>query len=498
MTRVIVEQSIDHPPECGHSFDQSIDQGGSMNTSISTDKQPFSLLTCLYGDAEMSETLSAERLVEFWLKTEQALARAQAQAGVISPEHASAISALTVGQLDISALWDGAQNVGYPILGLVRQMSALLPEGANGRVHFAATTQDIMDTGTVLQVSAAADLLLKRVQTVGNLLAAHTREHRSTVMAGRTHGQQAVPTTFGAHLAPLLAEFTRAISRLESARHGVAKLSLYGAGGTSAAAGESSRKVRALMAEELSLAADDVPWHTSRDSLIVLGQVASLLASACARLARNVIDLSRTEIAEIQEAAGLHRGASSTMPQKANPILAEGIIGMSAVVAPLVSSLARASEIPQERAAGEWQIEWHVLPQVLLLSSSCLTASAELLDGLRVDSVRMRENLNQDGGLIMAEAYMFQLAGALGRETAHDIVYAAARDVRDQGGTLGDAVAAELSRQGHAGSAVSPIDPSDYLGEAANIADMAVRQWKEKDLSGFEAESASFEVKELV
>lgn len=469
-----------------------------MNFMPSADRQPFSLLTCLYGDVEMSETLSADYLVHCWLITEQALARAQATVGVITADDASAISGLSVDQLDLGSLWDGARNVGYPILGLVRQMSALLPDGPNGRVHFAATTQDIMDTGTVLQMVAATDLLMKRMESVGDLLSGHTRAQRSTVMAGRTHGQQAVPTTFGAHLAPLLAEFARSAARLQTVRDEVAKLSLYGAGGTSAAAGDSSRRVRTAMAAELSLTAVVVPWHTSRDSLISLGQTASLITGACARLARNVVDLSRTEIGEIQEADGLHRGASSTMPQKANPILAEGIIGMSAVVGPLVAALSRAAEVPQERAAGEWQIEWHVLPQVLLLTSSCLTAAAELLEGLRVDAERMRENLNQDGGLIMAEAYMFQLAGSLGRETAHDIVYASARAVREQGGSLGDAIAAQLSLQGHASSTVTPIDASDYLGEAESIAIAAVRQWDDRNRHTAGADAAPFELKELV
>jgi 3-carboxy-cis,cis-muconate cycloisomerase len=469
-----------------------------MNSQFVSDRQPFSLLTCLYGDVEMTELLSAEKLVEYWMVTEQALAAAQASVGVISSDDALAISSLKVDQLDLPALFDGARNVGYPILGLVRQMAALLPDGPNGRVHYAATTQDIMDTGTVLQMAAALDLLIERMESAGDLLAGHAQAHRSTVMAGRTHGQQAVPTTFGAQLAPLLAEFARTTERLAATRREAAKLSLYGAGGTSAAAGSTSGRVRAAMADRLGLAADNVPWHTSRDSLITIGHVASLVTGACARLARNVIDLSRTEIGEIHEADGLHRGASSTMPQKANPILAEGIIGMSAIAGPLVAALSRAAEVPQERAAGEWQIEWHVLPQVLQLASSCLTATIELLEGLRVDSDRMRENLGQDGGLIMAEAYMFQLAGSLGRETAHDIVYASARSVREQGGSLENAIITQLSLHGHAASTVAAIDGAGYIGEAERIVDSAVQQWDKRQRHTAPAAVTPLEVKEPV
>jgi 3-carboxy-cis,cis-muconate cycloisomerase len=457
-----------------------------------SDRQPFSLLTCLYGDAEMAALLSGERLVAHYLATEQALARAQAAAGVLDPADAEAIGSLEASQLDLDALWHGARNVGYPILGLVRQMAALLPEGPNGRVHFAATTQDIMDTGTILQTVEALDLLTRRLTDVGDRLAEHVQAHRSTVMPGRTHGQHAVPTTFGAHLAPLLAELARHLQRLAAARDAVATLSLFGAGGTSAAGGPSATQVRQAVARDLGLHAVEVPWHTSRDNLIQAAHTAALVSSACARLARNMVDLSRTEIGEIHEAEGLHRGASSTMPQKANPILAEGIIGMSAVVGPLTAALSRAAEVPQERAAGEWQVEWHVLPQVLQLTSSSLLAASELLAGLRVDPARMRDNLALDGGLIMAEAYMFQLAPELGREKAHDLVYAAARQVRAGGTTLAEAVAQELTREGQDTAQVQALDAGDYLGQAEHLSAVALQQWQERRAADSAGERAAY------
>ena len=186
---------------------------------------------------------------------------------------------------------------------------------------------------------------------------------------------------------------TRAYRRLEVTGADVAVLSLFGAGGTSAALGPQARDVRAHMADTLQLKPTDVPWHTSRDNLVAVAQACTLVGGVCARLARNVIDLSRTEIAELHEVGGTHRGASSTMPQKANPILSEGVIGLTSTIGPMVSALSRALEVPQERAAGEWQIEWHVLPQVLQLTASALSATSELLAGLRVEADTMRRNL---------------------------------------------------------------------------------------------------------
>lgn len=441
---------------------------------------PFNLLLQLYPAPEMAALVTPESVVGGWVAFEHALADAQAKEGVITDADAVAICSVGIDTIDLDALWSAARNVGYPILPLVRQIAAQLPEGPDGRVHYGATTQDVMDTGQALMLRDACDVLQARLDSVGDRLAAHVEAEADTVMPGRTHGQQAVPTTFGAHLAPTLAEITRTRARLAYAREDAAVLSLFGAGGTSAALGPRAAEVRRAMADRLGLRAVDVPWHTARDRVVAVAQVCVLLVGSCARLARNVIDLSRSEIGELHEAAGNHRGASSTMPQKANPILAEGIIGMSAVVGPFVAALGRALEVPQERAAGEWQIEWHVLPQVLQLTASTLTATDELLEGLRVDRDAMRANLSTDGGLIMAEAAMISLADQLGRERAHDVVYAAAQDVRAHGVDLRAAVRARLDAEG-LGKDVQVPHPDDYLGQARLVCTAAVAGWSGRE-----------------
>ena len=447
-----------------------------MNTATS----PFSLLLELYPAPKMSRVLGQDNLVRAWVAFEHALANSQAQAAILSGEDARSINAITAESIDHAALWDSAKNVGYPILPLVRQISAQLPDGPNGRVHYGATTQDVMDTGQSLQLRDACDVLTELVTSVGTHLASLVAAQSATVMPGRTHGQQAVPTTFGAHLAPLLGEIARSLPRLTEARNSAATLSLYGAGGTSAALGPKAHELRAHMAEELGLNADDVSWHTARDRVVVVAQVCMLLAGTCARLARNVIDLSRTEIGEVSEASGEHRGASSTMPQKANPISAEGIIGMSAMIGPLVASLSRIMEMPQERSAGEWQIEWHVIPQILQLTASTLVATDDLLSGLQINEEAMSDNLNADGGLIMSEAAMIALAGSLGRETAHDIVYQAALEVRSSDTDLTTAIENILREKGLSNHAAVP-QASGYLGEAELMCKTAVSAWKNSE-----------------
>lgn len=440
---------------------------------------PFDLLGRLWGDDAMAAVWSERATVEAWLRVEAELARAQAAAGVLADSDAELIAgAATVEGLDTEALWAGARNVGYPILSLVRAVAARLPDGPNGRVHYGATTQDIMDSGFALQSVAAAGRLGELVRALGDALESLMTEHVHTVMPGRTHGQQAVPTTFGATLAPFVSELARHVGRVRSASKAMGVVSLFGAGGTSAAAGPTAAQVRRDLARRLDLAATDVPWHSARDGVAEFGAECAALAATCARLARNVIDLGRTEIGELVEAAGDHRGASSTMPQKANPILAEAIIGMSATAGASVSALYRAMEVPQERAAGEWQIEWHVVPQVSWLAAGCLSAAVELVGGLRVNPETMLANLHADGGLIMSEAYMFGLAPQLGREVAHDIVYAAARQVRAKGGTLPEALAEQLSGRGLDPDLVRrPMDPADYLGDPEATCQAARTDW---------------------
>jgi 3-carboxy-cis,cis-muconate cycloisomerase len=422
--------------------------------------QAFRLLSALYHDEPMLEIWSPEATVADWLRVESELARAQAEAGLLTREDAEAIAAACRPELiDLDLLWEGARTVGYPILPLVRQIAGRLPPGPDGRVHYGATTQDIMDTGLALQLVRSCDRLVELALELGDALAALTESGAGLVVAARTHAQQAVPTTFGAKTAVFLGEVTREVAELRRLRPVVGVVSLFGAGGTNAAMGEEAARVRAGLARRLDLADTEVPWHVARDRIARYGQACSLLAATCVRFAREVVDLSRTEVGEVAEQDGHHRGASSTMPQKANPISSEAVIGYGVAASGAAGLLARAMEAGHERSSGEWQIEWLAVPQVAEYTAAAVALTAGTAESLRVFPERMRANLRLDGGLLMSEALMMRLAPALGRERAHDLVYA--RDLPD-----------DLREE------IGPLDPSGYLGEAAAVASAAVREWK--------------------
>jgi 3-carboxy-cis,cis-muconate cycloisomerase len=333
-----------------------------------------------------------------------------------------------------------------------------------------------MDTGISLQLAQASERLSVLTADLGDALARQIEVHADTVMAGRTHGQQAVPTTFGAKLATYLRQCQRLRADVAELRATCCPVSLYGAAGTSASFGPNVDRVRTDMARQLGLGVADGPWHVARDGLARFAAICARAAAICARLAREVVDLSRTEIGEVSESTGHHRGASSTMPQKANPIDSEAIVGLAANAVASASTVYRAMEAGHERSAGEWQIEWHALPQVAVTSAGCLAIAARVVRGLTVDPERMAANLELEQGRTLAEAYMFQLAPGLGREAAHDLVYEAALTSKAQRVQLREALQEIAGGTG----AIAEIGPADYTGRARDEALAALAAWRHR------------------
>ncbi|MCE2531589.1 MAG: adenylosuccinate lyase family protein [Acidimicrobiia bacterium] len=430
----------------------------------------------IFGEARFVEAFSVDRTTRAWLDVEVALARAQAEAGVIPESAAETIHAeLASVQIDHGQLQEGTRLVGYPILPLLQQLGRTHPDVA-AWLHFGATTQDIMDTALVLQLRDACRDIAHAGAELGDTLAALAEAHRATPMAGRTHGQQAVPISFGMKVAGWLEEIARSLVRLGEARAAVEVVQLYGAAGTSAAYGPLSTATRRRTAEILGLDCDDVPWHSVRDRLAQVAASLGVLAAATSRIALEVIDLARSEIAEVREGGGRLAGASSTMPQKANPVLSETIVGLSGMACALAAVPLRAMTGRHERSAGEWQMEWDSLPLLVAYTGSSLARCGDLVAGLRVDRARMAANLEIDGGLIMAEALMIRLAPLLGRQEAQDVVYDLSAAARDSGVPLAEAVRSFLADRGLEDQV--NLEPASYLGEAEAIVDAVVERWR--------------------
>jgi 3-carboxy-cis,cis-muconate cycloisomerase len=452
---------------------------GAGTSTHRFDRRPSLPLVEVFGDAELASLLDRDAYVRSWIRVERALAEAQSDAGILSPAQAAlVVGALENVSIDLEALDTMTRVVGYPILPFLEQLAATSEDAAR-YVHWGATTQDIMDTGLVLILRGCLGRIRELVTTAGNTIDRLAVEHRLTPMAARTHARPAVPTTFGAKLAVWLEEFRRHLDRLDALETRVYVVSLHGAGGTGAAFGERASEIRAGVAARLGLVSTEVPWHASRDVMAETGFVLAAMSATAGRIAREIVDLSRPEIGELSEAGGHHRGASSTMPQKANPISCETAFGFSSVATSGLAGLLDAMRVEHERSAGEWQIEWDTLPTLITAAGGSLLHIGEALSGLVVHPDRMRKNLDIDGGSIMAEAAMMTLADVLGRDQAHQLVYEAVRRARSAGSPLLEALQAALDEAGidRPAHLVARLDPDAYLGNAPAQVDAASARW---------------------
>src|SRR5438105_712400 len=348
----------------------------------------------MFGTAAMRAVFSDDNLLKCYVEAEVALAVAQGRLGVIPREAADAIAQLApTVVLDREALKHEAENVGYPILGLVRQLSANLGE-AGRYVHWGATTQDIMDTAVVLQVRDGLAVVERDLGAVALALQGLAVKHRDTAMAGRTHLQQALPITFGYKAAIWLSMVDRHLSRLKQLRERVLVAQLGGAAGTLASLGEAGLNVRKEYAAALDLAEPDITWHVARDGLVETVQLLGLITGSLGKVGFDIMLMMATELGEAFEPFAEHRGASSTMPQKRNPISSEILMANAKAARQQAGLMLDAMIQDFERATGPWHVEWMAVPDSFILTAGSLAQAKFMLEGLVVDEGRMRRNLD--------------------------------------------------------------------------------------------------------
>jgi 3-carboxy-cis,cis-muconate cycloisomerase len=426
------------------------------------------ILGVLYGSDAMRAVFDEAMYFQRMLDVEAALARAQARLGIIPAEAAAAITeAARYENLDPAELAASARNVGYPVVGLVAGLSRAAG-AAGGWTHWGATTQDIMDTATVLQARDGLALIRGSLLAMIAALARQADRHRATVMAGRTHLQQALPITFGLKCATWAQPLIAHVERLDQLRPRLERVSFGGAAGTLASLGEQGVAVMEALGAELGLGVPLAPWHICRDAFAEAMGLLGLICGSLAKLATDTILLAQTEVGEMAEPYVAGRGSSSTMPQKRNPIASEYVLAAARTVQALVPVMQGAMAADHERATGPWQAEMLALPQGFVLTHGALQHATAIAEGMVIDPARMRRNLDASGGLIVAEAVMMGLAPHLGRGEAHQVVkhacdLALAEAIPLAAALARDpAVAARLDR-----AAIERLtDPAGYLGSA--------------------------------
>jgi 3-carboxy-cis,cis-muconate cycloisomerase len=426
-----------------------------------------------FGTPAMREVFSDLSLISRYVEVEVALARAEARCGVIPEAAADQIAARTdVAALDFDALRHETDIVGYPILPLVHQMVQQCGE-AGRYVHWGATTQDIMDSALVLQLRAGLAIIEQDIAALRGILADLSQRHRDTPMAGRTHLQQALPVTFGYKTAIWLSMFDRHAERLQQLKPRVLVGQFAGAAGTLASLGDKGFAVQEALCEELGLGVPTATWHVARDALAETVNFLALVTGSLGKIALDIMIMASTEFAELYEPFVKGRGASSTMPQKRNPISSELMLAASKAVRQHAGLMLDAMVQDFERATGPWHAEWMAIPESFVLTAGALHQAKFALSGLIVDDRRMADNLGISRGLIVAEAVMMGLAPMIGRQEAHDVVYDACRLANEKGLTLADALAADTRVATRIDRATIDrlTSPGNYLGLAPDMVD---------------------------
>lgn len=444
---------------------------GDMSTALSP------LYAPMLSSAAMRAVCDDSAYLQFMLDVEAALARAEAATGVIPAAAAGPIAAACKTSLyDLAALAEAATRSGNLAIPLVRALTAEVARAdvdAARYVHWGATSQDIIDTATMLTLSAAIDILKKDCDRAVAGFARLAQDHRNTAVVARTWLQHALPMPFGLKLAEYAAALHRSKLRLTRLKHDALALQFGGAAGTLAALCDNGLTVSEKLAAILALPLPDAPWHTHRDRIAEVASVLAILTGTCGKIARDVSLLMQTDVGEAFEPAGAGRGGSSTMPHKRNPVAAAGALSAATMAPQLAATIFAAQVQEHERSAGPWHAEWPTLPTLLLVTSGALASIVDIAEGLEVDASRMRVNLDTTRGLIMAEAITMALADKIGKSDAHHLIEAASKKAVAEKAHLRDVLVADPDVTAHldAATLTGLFDPMAYQGVAQQFID---------------------------
>jgi adenylosuccinate lyase len=437
------------------------------------------LLKHIWSTDELRAIFNDRNRVQKWYDYEAALALEQAELGIIPRAAAQEIAAKArADDVDLEAIGAEIRKITHPLVPALRALQARCQPEHGEYVHFGPTTQDVLDTATVLQMKDAHAIYLRDLKAIGRELYRLSETHRDTPMVGRTHGVQALPMTFGHKSAVWLSEMGRHHERLRQCEPRVFVGCMVGAVGTQASFGPQAHALDQRLMKRLGLGVADINWQPARDRFTEYACILGMLASTIGKIGNEILLLQHTEIDELYEPFSEGKLGSSTMPHKRNPSTVEGLSGVSRAVRYNVGLIMEGMVIEHERDAASWRAEWRALPEICLMSGALLAGMRRVLTGLAVNKEKMRANLDLLGGFLLSERVMFAIAEKIGKQTAHELVYeismhgiehgisfeqALARDERVRGALSAE----ELSRV---------LDPTTYVGLAPEIVDRVLAE----------------------
>ena len=430
-----------------------------------------------FGTEEVRNIFCDASTVQRWLDVEAALAKVQGRMGIIPQAAADEIvKNCLVKNIDLKDLKREMDRTSHPIVPLLRAMKEVCDGDAGEYIHWGATTQDIIDTGTILQIKDAIDVIQANYQQVYEKACALALQYRDTTMVGRSHGQQALPITFGFKVAVWADELRRNLDRIEQMRERVLVGQLSGAVGTLAALGDDGIAVQEGVFEELGLATPNITWHVSRDRIAEMVCVLAMVTATLGKIANEVYSLQKTETSELEEPFAMGKVGSSTMPHKRNPPSCETVMALSRLIRSSAPVAIEAIMAEHERDKVVLQTEREFVSKTCLLADAAAKKTAAVLAGLNVYTKNMESNLFVQNGLLLSEAVMMSLSDKLGRQEAHEIVYKICMEVFENGGALKDALMQNSLVCSHIAESEidAMLDPHVYTGLAATFVDRVV------------------------
>jgi adenylosuccinate lyase len=435
-----------------------------------------------FGTQAMRDIWSDRATIARWLEVEAALAEVEAELGLVPEKAAREIARKArVENLDLRSMKRGFDRTWNPVMPLLDELRKKLSREARGVLHWGATSKNVFDTGLVLQVKDSYAVLQDRLWTVMDRLAAIAEEHRHTLMAGRTHGQHAIPVTFGFKAAAWLDELLRHEERLAESRPRVLVGEFGGAVGTLASLGGKGLEVQAALMSRLGLGVAAAPVKTAGDRIAEFALLLSMLSATLGKIAQNLYNLQQTDVDEVQECPEGKVG-STAMPHKQNPVASGSVV--------LLGRLLRANAGPAlDYIQAEWEDDhrqgetaWKFVPEVCLLADAQIELTARLLSSLVVKPENMRRNLERASGFVCSESLLMQLSASMGRDRAHEKVGELCDAARDQAKSLREIAAGDEDVRRHLSAAriESGLAPESYLGETQEIVRRVLDSYRER------------------
>ena len=435
------------------------------------------LIKHLWSTDELRAIFSDRNRVQKWYDFEAALALEQAELGIIPRAAAQEIAARAkVGNVDIEAIAAEIRRIKHPLVPALKALEKLCADGHGEYIHFGPTTQDVLDTGTMLQIKEAHAAYLRDMKGIGGALYKLADAQKATPMAGRSHGVQALPITFGHKAAIWLSEMGRNYQRLRDLESRMFVGGMVGAVGTQASYGPKAPELERRLMKRLGLEVADINWQPARDRFAEYVCVLAIIGQTLGKIANEIIILEHTEIGEVFEPFSEGKVGSSTMPHKRNPSSCEAAVAVSRALRYNAAFMLECMVVEHERDGSAWRGEWKALPESCLMAGGLLAAMNYVLSGLHVDAGRMRKNLDALGGFLLSERVMFALSEKIGKQTAHDLVYEASMHGIEGGLSFEQA----LMRDPRVAAALTPgelrrtLDPTTYVGLAPRIVDQVL------------------------